>query len=809
MHRKDNEAMFGKMKRTVIDFYTKEKEMDITLFKVLGTAGAMVSIVGATMALITAPGSMGMWINLMAGAASIVLMAYVHITKRYLVGYLITSFCIFMGLFAWLFMEMGGMNGSMTYLFTFGIIFSTLMYKGVLMYVMGFLQTAFYIAVCIFTYNHPEYAREFETPWNQFCNQLAGIFLSSVGIALIFIFYIREYRKQQRIAEESSKAKSILLANISHEIRTPINMLLGMNEMILRESENSKINEYAQNVANAGQHLLFMVNQFLDLSRIDMGKEELFEDDFNLKKLIKSLGTFWGEEAGKKKIEFIMDVDRTMPENFRGDMRKLSQILSNLLSNAVKYTEKGTIVFTVQNVKTIKPLEVTGKGTVKYQVHFEISDTGSGISEEDQKKIFESFERAEIIRNKGIEGTGLGLAISNKLAHLMGTEIKVKSEYGAGSVFWFDIVLAAGDEKAEASDPDSFFIAPEAKILAVDDKDMNLMVVKSLLRRTMIRVDTAESAAKAYEKYEAEDYDLVLMDYMMPDVNGIEAMKHLREIDAGKNRHVPMIVLTADATRSSREKFMAGGFDDYLLKPIDSSLLESTLIRHLPERLVTKVESKAESGIAEEDREKIKALLKKYDISLDMALKHLSGDIYQYSRICEYFVKDSGSDREKLKGCIASGNYEEAAIMVHALKGNAGNVGGEDLYYSSIRLEQRIRSRDTEYTESFIPHFIMQWNRVEKGLVEFLKEFEKIKQSMEQAKGEEKLPDEDELWKSLIEAVRRGRQTPALKLVGELSGLKGRNGNLETIEESIRNMEFDKAESIIETEMTGRDGEKG
>lgn len=800
--------MFADMKKTVIDFYTKEKEMDITLFKLLGTAGILVSIVGATMSVLTAADSLGMLINLLAAAASVVLLAYVHHTKKYVVGYLITSVCIFMGLFAWLFMEMGGLNGSMPYLFVFGIIFSSLMYKGVLMYIMGFIQTAFYIAVCIFTYNHPEYAREFETPWNQFSNQLAGIFLSSVGISLIFIFYIRQYRKQQRIAEESSKAKSMLLANISHEIRTPINMLLGMNEMILRESENTKINEYARNVANAGQHLLFMVNQFLDLSRIDMGKEELFEDDFSLSKLVQSLGAFWGKEAEKKSIEFVMDIDRSMPESFRGDMRKLSQILSNLLSNAVKYTEKGTIVFTVQNMGTPKSLETPGKGPVKYQIHFEISDTGSGISEDDQKKIFESFERAEIIRNRGIEGTGLGLAISNKLAHLMGTEIKVKSEYGAGSVFWFDISLAAGEGQEETTDPDSFFIAPEAKILAVDDNDMNLMVVKSLLKRTMVRVDVADSAPKAYEKYEAGDYDLVLMDYMMPDIDGIEAMEHLRRVDEGKNRHVPIIVLTADATLSSREKFMASGFDDYLLKPIDSGLLESTLIKHLPKGLITKVESRAETGISEEAMEKLKGLLKKYDISLDMALKHLSGDISQYSRVCEYFVKDSGKDKERLKNYIASENYDEAAILVHALKGNAGNVGGEDLYYSSIRLEHRIKERDIEFVVSLLPHFIMQWNRVEQGLTEFLKEFGRIKPDTVQTKGEEKPADEDELWSALLEAVHRGRQTPALKLVEDLCGLKGRNRNLESIGERIRNMEFDKAESIIEAEMTGKDGEK-
>lgn len=791
--------MITSIKKSIIEFYTKEKELNITFFKLLGTAGIVISIIGGLQSLITSNDYTGALINLFAALASLGLMWFVHTTKRYIIGYLITSVGIFMILFAWLFFDMGGLNGSMPYFFTFGIIFTLLMYKGVLLYIMEIIQTAFYIAVCVIAYNHPEYVKNFETPESQFVDQLVGIVLSAVGIGLIFLMYIREYRKQQKISEESSNAKSVLLANISHEVRTPINMLLGMNEMILRESENSQINEYAQNVDNAGQHLLFMVNQFLDLSRIDMGKETLFEEDFNIMKMVQSLGVFFGKEAEKKRLEFVLDIDKKMPESFCGDMRKLSQILSNLLSNSVKYTSKGTIVFSVQNMGRKKD-----ENPEKYTIHFEVSDTGCGIKEEDQKKIFESFERADIIKNRSIEGTGLGLAISNKLANLMGSEIKVKSQYGIGSVFWFDLELKKGKDGEVHLETDAFFIAPEARILVVDDNNMNLQVAKALLKRTMIGVDTAESASEAYKKYETNRYDLILMDYMMPETDGIEAMEHIRKMDKARNRSIPIIVLTADASPDKREFFMSKGFDDYLLKPIDSVTLENSLKKHLPKNLITLIDNEVKAKLPEETRLKLSAILKKYDISMDQALKHLSGDILQYGRVCEYFLKASKDNMEKLKKFMDKEDYENAAILVHAVKGNAGNVGGEDLFYSARRLEKRLKDTDTEYSVSALPLFLMKWNRVEKGLEIFLDEFDKVKsQLLSQETEKEKPLSEEEAWNELLNAVRLGNQSPALKLVERLTKISGKQPELEKIRDYIRNIEFEEAERCIKSVRSG------
>ncbi|MCR5784964.1 MAG: response regulator [Eubacterium sp.] len=782
------------LKDRFLGFYTKEKELDITLFKILGTAGILISIVGALQSLFTAGDYISSLINVGAALASVCLLIFVDRTKKYIIGYLITSVGIFMFLFGWLFLEMGGLYGSMPYFFMFGIVFTLMMYRGLLLYIVEMVQIMFYVWLCYFSFLNPQYVKAFETEKDQIADQIAGILLSSLGIGMIFIMYIWEYRKQQRIALESSRAKSVLLANISHEIRTPINMLLGMNEMILRESENTQINEYAQNVDNAGRQLLFLVNQFLDLTRIDMGKEEMFYEDFSFPEIINSLQVFYSKEAGKKGIEFVFEDDRSIPVYIYGDKRKLSQILSNLLSNAVKYTSEGLIVFSV------KMLSKDDNGCL---IHFEVSDTGMGITEKDQKKIFESFERSDIIRNRSIEGTGLGLAISSKLAEMMNTEIKVKSTYGEGSVFWFDLYMENGSHAADVMAQQETFIAPEARILAVDDNNMNLVVLKALLKRTMIKVDFAESAAEGCEMYQKKDYDLVFMDYMMPEIDGIEAMKMLRRIDEKRKKKVPIVVLTADATPQMKEIFLKEGFDDYLLKPVESDLLEKSLMKNLPKNLVTVVETEETVRFDEATMRRFTNILKEYDISIGLALKHLSGDMLQFSRIADYFIKSADENMEKLKSLIDEKDYAAAAYIFHSVKGNSGNVGGEDLFYSARRLESRAKEGDGEYVEAAMPLFIMKWMRVKEGLGKFLVEFEAAKEEKSKSRvSSNEKSDKGETIEKLLEALRMGNGSPAVRYLDEIDFTDEKLK--ERIKILIKDIEFDRAEELIREEMERR-----
>lgn len=713
---------------------------------------------------------------------------FVDRTGHYLIGYLITSFTIFMGLFGMLFFESGGLYGSMPYFFSFGVLFTLLMYKGKLLVFMELLHVSFYVAIAYIAHMHPETVKTFDTPAGQFFDQVSGIVISSVGIGIIFMMYLKEYQKQQKIAQESSNAKSILLANISHEIRTPINMLLGMNEMIYREAENRQIIEYSQNVDTAGRQLLFMINQFLDLSRIDMGKEEIFEENFNITNLIESLRSYYKKEADNKHLDFVTDADKALPGFVIGDGRKLTQILMNLLSNAIKYTNDGIIVFGIQKL---------AEDAESVTIHFEVSDTGVGISKEDQQKIFESFERSAIVRQRGIEGTGLGLAISGNLAKLLGTEIKVKSKFGEGSLFWFDLKLKKGVDTGYDKGTGETFIAPDARILAVDDNSMNLTVLKSLLRRTLVRVDTAQSALESYEMYEKGNYDLVLMDYMMPDIDGIAAMEELRRIDKRKGKNTPIIVLTADATPERKKLFNEKGFNDYLLKPIDVMLLETVLIRHLPKELVTIVEKTDQIDIPEETLGQFKKILEKYDISFDMAMKHLSGDIMQFVRIAEVFVERADGSICELKELIRSKEYAKAAYIIHSVKGNSGNVGAQDLYYNARRLEKRAKDGDGKYVDAASELFFMEWERAKEGLIKFLEEFEKVGVSFKPAKAEAVL-DENALMEKLLEAVRNGNQSPALKTIDEIEAIRGKMPEISAIREAVKDIDFDRAEKLIE-----------
>ncbi len=769
----------------LINFYKKETELDVIFFKLLGTSGAIISLIGAVQSLFTLSDLSGFFINMGAAVGSIALILFVDRTGHYLAGYLITSFGIFMGLFGILFFEMGGLYGSMPYFFSFGILFTLLMYRRPsLRYAMVAVHVIYYAGLCHIAYFHPETVTPFDTDMDRYVDQLTGIFVSSVGIGIIFHMYLNEYRKQQRLAQESSNAKSVLLANISHEIRTPINMLLGMNEMIQREAENARILEYSQNVDSAGKQLLFMINQFLDLSRIDMGREEVFEENFDLKGLIDTLSIYYKKEADNKRLDFVVDTDKYLPRYFVGDVKKLNQILMNLLSNAIKYTKEGIIVFSIH-----KKEEKDGIFTLR----FEVSDTGMGIKKEEQDKIFESFERLDIVRNRGIEGTGLGLAISGNLARLLGTQIKVKSRYGEGSLFWFDIGLKRGADIEIDSSLNESFIAPDATILAVDDNNMNLTVLKSLLKRTLIRVDTAQSAQECYDLCRERDYDLIFMDYMMPDIDGIEAMEELRIMDGGRMKDTPIIVLTADATPESKRIFMEKGFDDYLLKPVDVGLLENTLIRNLPGGLVTKVEKEKPIEIPQETLLKIKKILSGYDISLDMAMKHLSGDILQFVRIAEFFVKSADKNMNELKSLLDKKDYKKAALIIHSIKGNSGNVGAEDLYYNARRLEKRAKESDGTYVDAASPLFFMEWERAKDGLLAVLSEFDRIRHDAAAAEPEEEPLDRDAIIDELINAISNGNQAPALKYADNLAAILCGDDTVDKIRNCIMNIDFDSA----------------
>ena len=407
---------------------------------------------------------------------------------------------------------------------------------------------------------------------------------------LLFMASLKTGRDMQTLEKErqraivAGEAKTQFLAQMSHEIRTPINTILGMNEMILRESEDETISEYAQNIKRSSNVLLGLINDVLDFSKIEAGKLDITEITYSPKKMLDDLIRETSVRAERKNIRLQTEISSELPAMLQGDELRVRQILTNLLSNAVKYTKNGTVTFSIGGERNEDV----------FWLHVSVADTGMGIREEDVNRLFDSFQRLEEKKNRHIEGTGLGLAITKQLLDLMGGNITVESEFGKGSCFTVRIpqqmMLQENTEKEREERPvedmkKKQLAAPDALVLAVDDNEMNLMVVKMLLKRTRIQVETVLSGNECLEYCRRKKYDLILMDHMMPELDGVETLQLLRKED-NLNRDTKVLVLTANAIAGVAEQYEKDGFDGYLSKPLVIDDLEAMLGKHLPEEKV-------------------------------------------------------------------------------------------------------------------------------------------------------------------------------------------------------------------------------
>jgi len=421
------------------------------------------------------------------------------------------------------------------------------------------------------------------------------ILLMVIGIAYLFNAEERakesdELRMEKLVAENASKSKSDFLANMSHEIRTPINAIMGMNEMVLRECTDANIKKYAANIQGASRALLSLINDILDLSKIESGKMEIVPEIYQMDTLIRDVVNMIQIKADQKKLAFHVNVEESLPNKLHGDEVRIRQVMVNLLNNAVKYTREGSV-----------SLKISAENMTSEQAALKISvsDTGIGIKQEDMGKLFGNFERLDIEKNHDIEGTGLGLAITKKLIEAMDGRIEVASTYGQGTVFTvylpqkiIDHTPIGNFEKSidkNISDQEihkEHFIAPDARILVVDDNDMNLLVVESLLKRTKIQVVSCNSGEQCLEHMQKEHFHVILLDHMMPGMDGIEVMKRSKTLARNLCKDVPIIALTANAIKGVREMYISEGFDDYLSKPIESDKLEEMLKKYLPAQLL-------------------------------------------------------------------------------------------------------------------------------------------------------------------------------------------------------------------------------
>ena len=393
-----------------------------------------------------------------------------------------------------------------------------------------------------------------------------GLLMLLVAVGSMYLVRVRvqiqesdELREAKAAAENASRAKSVFLSNMSHEIRTPINSVLGMNEMILRESSEPNILEYSENIQTAGNTLLGLINDILDFSKIEAGKMDIIPVNYDLSSVINDLVTMIQTRADSKGLLLKLDFDRDIPKMLYGDEIRIKQVVTNILTNAVKYTEKGSVTFHIDYEK----IADNPDGVF---LNFSVSDTGIGIKPEDIAKLFYEFERIEEKRNRNIEGTGLGMNITKSLLEMMGTSLKVESVYGEGSTFSFRLKQKVikweplGDYEAahrlSLSSMKKYkekFTAPDAHVLVVDDTPMNLTVFRGLLKRTLIKIDTADSGFEALSLVNEKKYDVIFLDHMMPNMDGIETLHRLRAETEGLNVKTAAICLTANAISGARE----------------------------------------------------------------------------------------------------------------------------------------------------------------------------------------------------------------------------------------------------------------
>ena len=532
----------------------------------------------------------------------------------------------------------------------------------------------------------------------------------------------REYEKAKDEAIRANEAKSLFLSNMSHEIRTPINAVLGMNEMILRECADRQILSYAANIRSSGKTLLFLINDILDMSKIESGKMEIVRVEYEPENLMMDLWNVIYLRAQEKGLAIRFSLDETLPRVLYGDDVRIKQIVTNLLTNAVKYTPQGSIEMKVAYERS---------GGEELCLMISVADTGMGIRKEDMGKLFESFQRLDEEKNRNIEGTGLGMNITMSLLKLMDGEMKVESEYGEGSVFTVTIPQRivcdepVGDfesirkrREESLAGKQQFFEAPEASVLVVDDNSMNLTVFQSLLKRTKMKITTADSGKKCLELVKKEPYHIIFMDHMMPEMDGIETLHEIRKLADFPNKDTPVIVLTANALSGAREGYLKEGFADFLTKPIDGDLLEQTVEKYLPDELVHRTEEAGEAPFEESVRIDHDHFLT-YDISVENGLTYAKGDLDIYLELARLFLRDRGK-QEVMRQLLREGNSKDYAILVHGLKGNARTLGADRLADMAFVHEKESKAGNADYADSHFEELLGVWENTLAGFEELL-----------------------------------------------------------------------------------------
>lgn len=690
------------------------------IFNILAVCGVIICIITAFINLLVEASFFGFFACLVGMFISFALLSYTRKTGKYKPAMILTILIIFIGLFTFLFFSGGGYHSGMPTFFIFAVVFTAFMLDGFSMPIFVLLELVWYTGLICIAFGYPEMVTPLEDEISVFLDVWCSGIVVSISLALTMYLQIRVYRKKQnelneaiKAADEANRAKSDFLAKMSHDIRTPINTILAMNEMIADNTASARIREWVNDSNVSGRILLSLIDDMLDLTRIEAGKIELIERPLDISSLFMETQRLWKPQADRKGLDFVYEYGAKVPGFLMGDEDVIRKITNNLLSNAVKYTKAGSVT-----------LDVDWDGELKLT----ITDTGVGIAPEYLANIFKPFERGVQDVYRETSGSGLGLAIVKELVDVLGGSIKCKSEVNAGTAFYVrlplkeykdEVVEQKLKEKAQSEEKQTVrrFVAPDAKILVVDDTPFNLKVIETFLEPTLIHIDSVESGFEALEMIDIKEYDIILMDLRMPKMDGAETLDKIKE--EYPDYDTPVILLTADIMNGIEDKMLARGFSDFLSKPINSVRLFETIQKYIPDKIIS-IEMEEESGLSVSRIESYQDMLMHYGIDIKTAIDNNGGDVDEFLNRTALFEDHADSGIRYLTEAKYDDDYY---IHVHSIKSVARGIGAYLLAELAETVELR---KDKEFSSKANGMLVDEFKRVLEGILK-LREEEELK----------------------------------------------------------------------------------
>ncbi len=781
-------------KKYIDIFFNKELELRAKIFNVLATAGVLLCLTTAIVSVVQGLVA-SIVINAVTGCVSLALLIYSARGGNQKFCYWATVVFVFLILFPSLFFTGGGYSGGMGFCFVLAVVYTVYMLDGVQMLAATLFELVYYSCLCVYAYLHPEALVPFVRDVDEVIDVIFGFVAVSTSLGLTMYVQLRMYARQQTAleqarsdAEMASRAKSTFLANMSHEIRTPIHVIMSINELIRRDSGDPKLKVYNDKIGDACELLRGLLDNILDMSRIEAGKTELTVAPYRTSELTRMLELVGQSRCSSKQLDFRC-VEKELPELLSGDVEHIRQIVINLLSNAVKYTERGSVTLTLSCEPGETPEDVI--------LHIAVADTGIGIDPETLPALFDTFTRANQPSSRYIEGTGLGLAIVKELCHLMGGSIRVESQKGWGSTFTVKIPQKLAENAKVDDSGRHSFIAPDARVLVVDDNPENLSVMRELLGRTQLQIDTASSGREALAAVEngGRKYHVILLDYMMPEMDGVETVKRLRAI---RGFNTPVVALTANAVAGTRDMLLKAGFSEYLTKPIPWGRLAALLVEYLPEELVTITQDELQmSEEAERFCSEFAPMLAPYRIDLRFAMQFFDSDPSEYLRTAGIFLSYADKGQQALRELVSGDSDLDSNLIyaVHSLKGRAKNLGLVELANEAERVENLCRVSVSE-AKSLIPHLSYLYHQATEGLELLSPHIDELRRPTLPGTREHNLT---ECRHELQIYLDRMQRSPALECIDRLSAAASSDSEREQLmkmRSAVTSIRFDEASAI-------------